>query len=93
MNYSTILNVVDQDGNELVTFPAYGALLGILPSENTRNIIIRPMTTKLPGSMFFSLAGFLVITGLFIYGISHPFLNRKGMNINQNPAEDRTNKL
>ena len=93
MNYSTILNVVDQDGQELVTFPAYGALLGILPSENTRNIIIRPMTTKLPGSMFFSLAGFLVITGLFIYGISHPFLNRKGMNINQNPAEDRTNKL
>ena len=72
MNYSRILEVVDQNSKELSTFPAYGALLGIVLHEDTSRVSIRPIETRLPAAMLFTLAGFLTLIGGVILALKNP---------------------
>lgn len=64
MNYTGILKVVDQKGEPLPTFPAYGALLGVMVNSDTRQVSIEPVPTMPPGAMIYLITGFLLLLGL-----------------------------
>jgi protein O-mannosyl-transferase len=72
MNYSRILTATDQAGERLDTFPAYGALLGIVVQESTTGVTISPVESKLPASLLYTLAGFLLIIGIGIFAWKNP---------------------
>lgn len=66
MNYSSIFKAVNQNGLKLLTFPAYGALLGLVVGENTEKISIAPEVTTSPGVSFIWVVGGLLALGLIL---------------------------
>jgi hypothetical protein len=74
MNFSEILQVKNQHGALLRTFPAYGALLGVVIEETDEMILVAPSARQLPMASFIQLLGFLLVIGLVIYSQ----LNRRG---------------
>ena len=72
MNYSSIFKAVNQDGSKLVTFPAYGALLGIVVGENTTMISITTQVTTFPGVAFTWTAGGLLALIMVLYFLRYP---------------------
>ena len=72
MNYSSIFKAVNQDGSGLITFPAYGALLGIVVGEDTTMISIAPEVTTFPGVYFTWIAGGLLALAMILYLLRTP---------------------
>jgi hypothetical protein len=68
-NYSAILEVKDQKNRTLSTFPAYGALLGVVLTQDSTAITITPVSTKLPTSKLVSASGFLVLILLILFAL------------------------
>ncbi|MBT4161169.1 MAG: hypothetical protein HOC70_10320 [Gammaproteobacteria bacterium] len=67
MNYSSILKAEDQNGRILRTFPAYGALLGVLVDSDTKRISVEPVVSTFPGATIIQLLGFLLAGGIVVF--------------------------
>ncbi len=66
MNYTRILKVSDQTGRSLRTFPAYGALLGVMVEPDSHMVRIDAQATSFPGLTLLWVAG-LILAAVLLF--------------------------
>ena len=64
MNYADILRAEDQDGRGLVTFPAYGALLGVVVDSAVKEVSVSPRVSTFPMIGMLQVMGFVLAISL-----------------------------
>ena len=69
MNFSDIFTAIDQRGDPLPILPTYGALLGVLLSDQTTKVVITPTVSRFPGievAPFIALLMALTLIGVLL---------------------------